>query len=344
MGTCAYSKDSNHYNKVNNTWVTHQMPPSTIMADKLIQIKDSIWYSTPYESGESGMVEYCLTSNTVKQIVKYPFNIQPFNHVACSLNDLIYIINGAPNTEIIVFDPCSLQFSSKGNPLKDKIGAYPSVIDINDKLYIYNGSHNKSLSYIYNPETNESKTNNDDFALYRICNVAIIKYETQIFRFGGLTNANKAYLVDWFLIDDSTIGIDALIVAGYIRTKCDHEYPPSDILGLIFEFYHVSRETHELDNCSDARLPFKMYLFGYILYRHYIIIFGGKIGLNEFLDSIFILDLYNKDKGWIESDVRCPKKNGYKAILTSNNDIHLFASDWLNAGHWSMPVALLFTD
>eukprot|EP01083_Nonionella_stella_P204541 745580_1 len=71
--------------------------------EQIINIGDSLWYSTSYKYGEKGMVEYCIKTNKIKQIIKYPKNIQPTGHTVCEYRNIIYIIDGE-NGNIISFD------------------------------------------------------------------------------------------------------------------------------------------------------------------------------------------------------------------------------------------------
>ena len=60
------------------------------------------------------------------------------------------------------------------------------------------------------------------------------------------------------------------------------------------------------------------------------------------IDNIFALDLINKQKGWIELNIKCPTKGVYLAILTSTDDIHLFG--YGNGVHYSIASSLLLED
>ena len=117
---------------------------------------------------------------------------------------------------------------------------------------------------------------------------------------------------------------------------------PLDIIRLISKFY----TDDEWIQCYDLRLKYKMYGFGYLLVEDYIITFGGFAntgsgGLSQQeIDDIFVLDLLNKDRGWIELNVKCPMKSVYKAILNKNNDVHLIGY----YGHFSIPLQLLLLD
>ena len=183
-------------------WTQHPNHATYHIANKIVQIKDSIWYSTDYKHGEKGMVEYCLMTNTIKRIVKYPDHIKPSYHCICTLNDIIYIIDGF-HGGIISFDSSNNKFGSKIE-MKNVIGDYSSAVTINGKIHIYNGMYNdRSTSYIYHPKTNQIKSVNDKFASRRISNVAVVNYPwiaNKLFRFGGYNNDSKSPYLNTFLV------------------------------------------------------------------------------------------------------------------------------------------------
>ena len=61
----------------------------------------------------------------------------------------------------------------------------------------------------------------------------------------------------------------------------------------------------------------------------------GELGCT---DHIYILDIKNKNEGWIKSRIKCPAKSQYKAMLTTSDDIHLFGHA-APKGHYSIPVS-----
>ena len=64
---------------------------------------------------------------------------------------------------------------------------------------------------------------------------------------------------------------------------------------------------------------------GYVLYKKYIICFGGWIN-KQFIDTIYLLNL-ETNSGWMEvKNAKCPMKSSYRAVLATNNDIHLFTT------------------
>ena len=67
------------------------------------------------------------------------------------------------------------------------------------------------------------------------------------------------------------------------------------------------------------------------------------MGNKEFTDSIFVSNLGDESKGWIESEIKCPNKCQCTAILTSSKDIHLFQffGEHTEPGHYSIPLSFI---
>ena len=319
----------------------HSKPKTCFIRDKLLEIKNSIWYST-----EQGMVEYCLNSNTVKQVVKYQehYNIQPEYHCLCAFKDTIYIIDGY-NCEIIAFNPSLKIFTHK---IKiDFTGYYSSAIVINDEIRIYNGGENNRLfAYIYCPNTNTVRKMYDRFASQHISNVCLINYHNQLIRFGGY-NLSTQSTMDWFLMSTNVIDV----VFGYIHWMESLLNLPeiaSDVTYVILRHYcwKEKDDNFKWEKIHDFTLEKPMRGCGYVIYKHYIITFGGNIAYDEYIDNIYILDMRDEEKGWIESKMKCPKKSEYRGILTSNGDIHLFqaGNKKYESGHYSIHSSFILED
>ena len=316
-----------------NKWITHQKPDAHHISDNLVQIKDSIWYleRSRYTqcNNNSAMVEFDLITDGVKQTVEFPNN-RTSSFVMFAVNGIIYIINSSHDEISYAFNPFTAGFRAIGAKL-GQIGESPSVITVGDEIHIYHGrKNNKSLAYIYKPQTNEIKVIKDRFAADRIDQVAMIKYKRKFMRFGGYNwDTDRSYL-DWFSVGNGLK--HSLLVNGYIRSLNDSNFP-LDIINLISMFYD---EDNHWKECDDLRLKFGMYGFGYILYEHYIVTFGGCT-VRGYIDDIFVLDLENTKYGWNRSYVKCPKKSQYKAIITAKGEVHLFRC-CSGPGHYSMPI------
>ena len=86
------------------TWNIHPDPEDHYIPNRLIQIKDSIWYSTDFDKGEKGMASYCMPADWRSCVIEYYKHIKPAHHSICRYKDLIYIIDGVKG-EISAFDP-----------------------------------------------------------------------------------------------------------------------------------------------------------------------------------------------------------------------------------------------
>eukprot|EP01083_Nonionella_stella_P103776 296718_1 len=88
-------------------------PAKTVfVVPELIQMEDCIWWSTYYNKGERGMVQYDLQSDKIISVVEYPKNIKPYNHSCCKYKNEIYIVDGE-NGQIISFNTRNKQFKIK---------------------------------------------------------------------------------------------------------------------------------------------------------------------------------------------------------------------------------------
>ena len=58
--------------------------------------------------------------------------------------------------------------------------------------------------------------------------------------------------------------------------------------------------------------------FGYVIYKDYIIIFGGtehKARSRKYFDNIYVLDISDRENEWKEINIKCPQKSTYLAVL-----------------------------
>ena len=219
---------------------------TNVIRNQLIQIGDSIWYSTDYHDSEQGMVQYCLNTNKTKQIIKYSsYYINPQYHSVCSYKDTIYIINGdgGYDGDIIAFNPSSKQLVCWQNSI-DINRAKASAVVHNDEIHIYNGRNNKnSTALIYNPSNNAIRQMDDKYAsteAYDVCACSVTyklrtQDQKQLIRFGGYDSGP----MDWFLFGKSNMDI----VSEYIylmELKLKLHEIATDIVNMICSFYCVS--------------------------------------------------------------------------------------------------------
>ena len=276
-------------------WIAHQ----------LILINSSIWYSTDYDKGERGMVEYNCNTNQIQQIIQYPHSIKPVSHSCCAKGNNIYIIDGK-NGEIISFNITNTTFTKQRNIFK--MGGATSCILINNDIHII-GGEKSSKHCIYSIANNKIKSVNDASSRTKIMSVCVLKYKELCIKFGGF-GVNASKIADTFYVSS---------------------------VGSVENFKWRLQSKYKLRNgiCN----------CGYILYRQYIITFGGQLGAGEFTDKIYVLDL-KSNVGWFElGHIECPLKGNYKAILDGDGRVHLFcnANEWPNwedsvIKHYAIPI------
>ena len=272
-----------------NKLLSHQ---TLCIRDKIIYMDktSTFWYSTDFEEGERGMVEYNIKTNTMQNIIKYPQNnssgsstpiIKPKFHCLCAYKDLIYIIDAAGSfsePSIISFNPTTKTFKKL---LKlPKLGKFPCCIEIHGNLHIFHGQRNQN-HLIYSPQNNTIKSLKDASTSDRLNNVAIIKYNNKIYKFGGISFGTR---LDWF-----------------IRSE-------------IIEKQHQYDTIKWIQN-DNRKLKKGLRGFGYILYRNFLFTFGGCLKAGVYTDKIYCLDLLDDNSEWKEMEIKCPEKNGYQAVL-----------------------------
>ena len=277
-----------------NQWkelASHQTP---WIRDKIIKIKgtSTFWYSTDYNEGERGMVEYNYKSNTISTIAKYPHHIQPEHHSCCKYKNNIYIIDGV-NGEIILFKPSIKSFIKQ--TMIPKLGTNTSCATIGNTIHIMGGNKNTNLEHIiYSIKTNCIEIIEDPTSETTTYSINLLSYKDRIIRFGGFDTENKQCIGKFF-------------VSSAIKDN-DND---NDIKWTLKRLY---------------KLKYGVSGNGYIVYDHYIIIFGGEPAVGIFTDDIWILDLHT-GHGWInKKNIKCPLKSNYRAVLDDDDEIHLFTT------------------
>ena len=56
----------------NNDWEESDAHNTRCIRDGLLCIKDGIWYSTDYDEGRQGIVQYNIKTRKIGDVVKYP--------------------------------------------------------------------------------------------------------------------------------------------------------------------------------------------------------------------------------------------------------------------------------
>ena len=270
-------------------------------------INGSIWTSSAHSSldtnGYNGIAEYCLTTNKIVSITPYPSEMNPNRHCLCAYKNKIIIIDGE-NDIISEFDTSSKKFTLKQSI--NSIGQYPSTLCINDKIHIMHGHKNNFHHVIYDVITDNSMYINAG-SRQAMRAVAVLKYDNKIIKIGGSSMWSNGYS-------------DKFLISGEIREE-----------DIYVEFDNILFTKGEIEwtEKTEWKLPEAIYRFGHILYKHYIIIFGGNVLDNNSksgstnLNGIYVLDM-SSDEGWREiKHIKCPLNSNYLAVLTPDNFIHL---------------------
>ena len=228
------------------------------------------------------MIEYCVITNKIKNIYKYPKGIEPYLHCLCLFNDIIYIINGCYGN-IISFNPTTKSFK-KLTAMK-QIGAWACCAVLHDKIHIFHGTDNKDQHLIYSPETNSIQSINDDCVHPNILSgAACVAYNNRLYRLGGYSRTINSRM-DWF------------IMSGKIKKNDQHKN---------INWVHV----------TNRKLERPLSSFGRIVHNDLLFIFGGATYLNR----IYCLDLSDDNSKWKELDLRCPDSGCYLAVLVTKTE------------------------
>ena len=274
-----------------------------------IVIGDSLWYSSitgdKDEEDREAMIEYSLSSQKVTQTIHYPSYIVPGSCYCCLVENTIYIIDG-PSGSITAFDPKLTTFTKKAS--FPRIGGYPSAILVKDAIRIFNGNKNIQHDIVFNTRDNSVK---------------ILK-----------TEHNKAEFVTLVLFQGKIISI-----GGW-----------DDVLMTRLDTVQISAALNDNDAIQwttnpQWKLPVGLDQAGCVLYRHYILVFGGSSGLYQ--DVIYLLDLSNEDNTWeILKHITCPVPGYYVATLTPDSNVHLFLGENRDGirGHYTLPLSTVMGD
>ena len=255
------------------------------------------------------MTQYCIKTNKVIQIIKYPDNINPCRQYCVKYKEKIYIIDGE-HAQIILFDPITKEFTIK--TVIPKLGSYPTAVVIFDKIHIIQGFSNAD-HLIYDITKNTVKILEDEVSKYNTGMVSMLLYKDKIFRFGGSQGSQR---------------IDTFMISSSIKQNEDENIKWTEKV----EF----KLKNGRNKCA------------FVLYKNYLISFGGNPSWGKFVESICLLDL-DDDVGWIELvHVKCPIASRYLAVLTPDLYVHLLTEfnvwpQWRESerAHYSIPISTI---
>eukprot|EP01083_Nonionella_stella_P094979 266594_1 len=295
---------SDYLAKTMSQW-QHLMPHETPrISYNLVNIGDKIWYSTDYQKGEKGMVEYCPKTNKVVRTVKYSEHMYLKGHSICRYRGSIYIVDGRKGN-IILFNPSTQTFDTKTTNMP-KIGVRSCCIAIHDAIHIFHGSTNTNSQHlIYSIPNNTIHSLKDPApqTTDSCSSVAVLKYKNKIIRFGGK--------------------LDSFYLSSDIKQNASNH--------ISWTLKRRFKLKHPLSN------------FGYVLYKQYVIIFGGQIGYPSVdTNRIYVLDLEGHT-GWkMIPNITCPVSNSFYAVLAGNS-IHIFTG-WIARKHFSISITDVLGD
>ena len=240
-----------------------------MIREKIAVIGDSIWYATghktTFDEAETGLIEYNTKSDEITNIIDYPEGIIPKGHRACTYKDNIYLIDTYTG-EITEFNTTTTKFVKKLSI--PKLGAFPIVINIFDKIHIFNGSKNDSQHLIYDIQSNSVKVIQLQNPTNKVGSAAVVLYQNQFIRLGGFDHDH-----------DKTECIDTVMISSKILNADD---------------------TPKWTIKEEWRLPTPLQLFGHVVYKHHLIIMGGSstgAGNDGYSDLVYALDL-RRNEGW----------------------------------------------
>ena len=294
-------------------WNEESHIPSVYTRRKIIAIEDSLWYSSAHESYDSdvenGMTEYSMKSHKVIQTIPYPADMTPTRHCCCAVGDIIYIIDGQ-DSSITAFDPKSKTYTRKISI--DKIGDYPNAEAISDKIRIFNGGGYNEYDHrdiIYDTTKNTLITYQTDYNIYA---ASTVLYQNKLVSIGGF---------NW---NDGAKKTPEVRISQELNND----------------------EAVKWEIKSAWELPKGLYHTGCVIYRNYILLFGGESNSHGHQDAIYILDL-DKDDGWQRLEhINCPVASLYVATLTPDNHVHLFLGNNGDKikGHYELPLLKIMGD
>ena len=93
-------------------------------------------------------------------------------------------------------------------------------------------------------------------------------------------------------------------------------------------------------------MKYGIFKCGYVIFKDYIMTFGGSLARQVYTDAIFVLDL-RRDQGWIElQHIKCPLKSNYRAVLDGENNVHLMSTsnEFDRIEHYSIPIKHILRD
>jgi len=267
-----------------NYWPQMQGTCTSYIAPRPICIGSSLWYSTDCDMGSGGMVEMDLANNCIKSVVPYRNGCQPRQHCVAKLGASIFIVDGI-NGVIFAFSPQKKVFLRKcGMP---PIGNRGSCCALNGDIHIFNGYLNETGCHlVYCGATNKVRVLRDHRKGKGHIFEAVAAWNGHIVRFGGCNGKTKAAFCDFWMSSKVT-------------------GTPS-----------VSLKWTRHKQCA---LPMGYVSAGYVVWRQWLLLFGGKYAPSKNSNEVLLLNLAQVEQGearWAKlQHIECPVRSRFHAVL-----------------------------
>ena len=279
------------------------------------------------------MVEFECSTNTFNEPVPYSVDgMRSFDglSVCGSGSDGIVLVDGC-NGHIFEFNPKDKMYKLAAG--MEAVGNETSCLVVNGNVHIIHGHKPENYYPIYSMNTGK---------------VTLFKEEP----FYSSTKTNVPFIKQ---CDDTPRLSAAVVCAFWIRTLLlIKDGGHFDVTKLVTEFYDVPLVFYKFGGYDDDangatdsffigklqeddagkpviweqaeqfKLRQPMWHCGVIQSGPFIVTFGGIKWMEAVgLDEVYILDTRSK-RGWIESQIKCPVKSGYVAVLDYEDGVHLF--------------------
>ena len=297
-----------------NYWPQLQSPCTSHIAPSVIQMGTSLWYSTDCDAGSCGMVEYDIETNSIKSVVKYRGGCEPKGHCICKLGRDILIIDGVKG-QIFAFRPKNKKFIRKC--AMPPTGNLASCVALHGDVHIFNGYTNETGAHlIYCGATNKVRALKDHRAGRGYIHESVTAWNGHILRFGGCNARTKEALCDFWM-----------------SPKLRADATPSPTL-----------RGYKWTKKKSCVLPYGFIACGHVVWRQWLLLFGGQFGPAQFSNDVYVLNLAQIGKGgarWTKlHHLECPFRSRFHAVL-HRQQLHLFQILSLNdewRGHYTLSV------
>eukprot|EP01084_Bolivina_argentea_P159275 277414_1 len=307
-----------------------------------------IYCSTDYE----GLKRFNIKKNKYDQMIKFSpqdqYQLNKFQgHCCAHLNGFIYFVSHS-GSDIFTYDI----INDKWKQIDDinrkswftSIGYHATAIIVHNNIHLIGGENYNHI--IYNIKQNSiQKTFRFNVMTAEPC---IVHHATtnKMYMFGGRGSNNSQYTYELFnTFYCSSFIIDEYFIESVQKTLTEICAFSDDASKIIIDYtFSIDDNLVEWIENKNAALITPLWQCGYVLYKNYIITFGGNLNFGKRVtDRITVIDIYNIDIGWKISNMKCPKEQVYHAVVsTDQSSVHLFTRD--GTKHFVISIASLMQD